>query len=115
MSIKGDETQMITDECRRDSNEKVDRAKRYMQIKEVLKGHELTAKEVAVELFNKNYIPSTERNYSAPRLTELEKRYRVVMVVGRKKCSYTGKQVAVYKLIDDDHLWEQLKIDLRKG
>ena len=33
-----------------------------------------TAKEIAVELFELGIIPSSERNYTAPRLTELEKR-----------------------------------------
>lgn len=57
-----------------------------------------TAKEIAVELFELGYIPSTERNYVQPRLTELCKK-GVVKVVGKKKCDYTGKTVAVYERI----------------
>ena len=59
-----------------------------------------TAKEIAVELFDIGIIPSTERNYTAPRLTELEKR-GIVKVVGKKKCKYTGKMVAVYERVDN--------------
>lgn len=57
-----------------------------------------TAKEIAVELFELGYIPSTERNYVAPRLTELEKK-GVVKATRKKKCKYTGKTVAVYERI----------------
>lgn len=58
-----------------------------------------TAKEIAVELFELGYIPSTERNYVQPRLTELCKK-GIVKVVGKKKCDYTGKTVAVYERTD---------------
>ena len=52
-----------------------------------------TAKEIAVEL------STADRNTTAPRLTELEKR-GIVKVIGKKKCDWTGKQVAVYKKIN---------------
>lgn len=57
-----------------------------------------TAKEIAVELFEIGVIPSTERNYTAPRLTELEK-MGYVKAVDKKKCEYTGKTVAVYERV----------------
>lgn len=69
---------------------------RYQQILEILKNREMTAKEIAVEMFDLGLIPSTERNYTAPRLTELTK-YGFVKVIGKKKCNWTGKQVAIYK------------------
>ena len=47
-----------------------------------------TAKELAVELFELGFIPSTERNYTAPRLTELEK-MGFVKAIDKKKCQYT--------------------------
>ena len=50
-----------------------DKAKiRYIQILNRLDKPK-TAKELAVELFELGFIPSTERNYTAPRLTELER------------------------------------------
>lgn len=73
-----------------------DKAKiRYIQILNRL-NEPKTAKELAVELFKLGYIPSTERNYTAPRLTELEK-MGYVKVLDKKKCDYTGKMVAVYQ------------------
>ena len=68
---------------------------RYEQILSRM-GKPKTAKEIAVELFELGYIPSTERNYVQPRLTELCKK-KIVRVVGKKKCNYTGKTVAVYE------------------
>ena len=68
--------------------------KRYEQILNRLDKPK-TAKELAVELFKLGFIPSTERNYTAPRLTELEK-MGFVKVIDKKKCEYTGKKVAVY-------------------
>lgn len=102
---------MITDECRRESNNKVNRVSRYMDIKKVLKGKELTAKEVAIALYRRKFTKSSDRNNAAPRLTELEQMH-LVTVVGSKICQYTGKKVSVYKLVDDIEKWEQLKMEL---
>ena len=71
---------------------------RYEQILERL-NEPKTAKEIAVELFELGIIPSTERNYTAPRLSELEKR-GIVRVIDKKKCQYTGKTVAVYEKVN---------------
>ena len=59
-----------------------------------------TAKEIAVELFELGIIPSSERNYVSPRLTELEQR-GIVRAFKKKKCEYTGKTVAVYERVDN--------------
>ena len=69
--------------------------KRYEQILDRLDKPK-TAKEIAVELFELGFIPSTERNYTAPRLTELEK-MGFVKAIDKKKCQYTGKTVAIYE------------------
>lgn len=71
---------------------------RYEQILDRLMTGVKTAKEVAVELYDLGLIPSTERNYTAPRLTELENKYHLVKVIDKKKCQYTGKTVAVYEI-----------------
>ena len=81
---------------------------RYEQIIDRLMTGEKTAKEIAVELFDLQLIPSTERNYTAPRLTELEQ-MGIVEVVGKKKCSYSGKMVAVYKITQEG--FEQLNMN----
>ena len=96
--IKRDYGEIPTYDTRAESNEEVNRNKRYMQIKEVLKGKELTAKEVAVEMYKLGYIPTNERNFAAPRLTELSIKGDVEPI-GKKKCQYSGKMVAVYKLL----------------
>lgn len=41
-----------------------------------------------------------ERNFSAPRLTELAQK-GVVDVIGKKRCEYTGKTVGVYERISN--------------
>ena len=90
---------MPTLETRAEANESVDREKRYAQIIEILTEHPngRTAKEIAVLMFAKKYTPSSERNFAAPRLTELCKR-GIVEPCGKKKCIYTGKTVAAYRL-----------------
>lgn len=89
-------------ETRAESNETVDREKRYRQILDILDGSDgMTAKEVAVEMHRRNYTPSAERNFSAPRLTELQKAGKVE-AIGKTKCRYTGKTVAVYVLRNEE-------------
>ena len=89
---------MITAETRQMSfNDIQDKTKiRYIQILNRLDKPK-TAKELAVELFDLGFIPSTERNYTAPRLTELEK-MGYVKIVGKTKCEYTEKTVAEYEI-----------------
>lgn len=70
---------------------------RYRQILERLITKPQTAKEIAIELFDLGIIPSSERNYTAPRLTELEY-MNLVKVIGKKKCNITGKNVAIYEI-----------------
>ena len=98
--------EFTTLETRAESHEKVDKQKRYSQIIECLleaeKGQErgLTAKECAVMMMQKGYVPTSERNWCAPRLTELSQN-GVVEPIGKKICSYTGKRVAVYALREE--------------
>ena len=93
-------------ETRAESHEKVDKQKRYSQIIECLceaeKGQErgLTAKECAVMMMQKGYIPSSERNFTSPRLTELGQQ-GIVEPIGKKVCSFTGKKVSVWALRRD--------------
>lgn len=93
---------MITQLTRQISFEdiKPKRKIRYEQILTRLLTGVKTAKEIAVELYEIGLIPSTERNYTAPRLTELEK-MGLVQVINKKKCDYTGKMVAVYQITSE--------------
>lgn len=89
-----------TIECRRESNETVDRQKRYRQIIECLTEiPEMTARELASYMCLKGYIPTAERNYVHPRLNELCQR-GVVEQLGKKVCKVTGKNVTVYGLTE---------------
>ena len=89
---------MITFETRSEANDTVDKKKRYRQILEILQdGKEMTAKEIAVEMCQRGYVPTPERNFAAPRLTELSIK-GLVEPCGKQKCSYTGKTVALYKM-----------------
>lgn len=90
--------QMLTLETRAESYESLDKAQRYAQIIECLKEtKEMTAKEIAVRMMGKGYIPTAERNFTAPRLTEMS-RIGIVEPVGKKMCGYTGRMVSVYAL-----------------
>ncbi|MBQ9659163.1 MAG: hypothetical protein IJV31_10465 [Clostridia bacterium] len=70
---------------------------RYEQILDRLLTGAKTAKEIAIELYDLGFTTSTERNNTAPRLTELEK-MKLVRVIDKKKCEHTGKKVAVYEI-----------------
>lgn len=88
-----------TYDTRGEANETVDRQKRYTQIMEILTDYPLglTAKETAVQMQRRGYTDTTERNASAPRLTELMDMGKVEPI-GKKVCQYTGKKVAVYAI-----------------
>ncbi len=92
--------QVVTLETRADAEKSVDKTKRYQQILSILGDKEMTAKEIAVEMNRRGYAPTAERNLSAPRLHELMNK-RIVEPIGKKRCQYTGKTVAVYKRITE--------------
>lgn len=82
----------------------VEKQKRYSQIIETLKEsiNPLTAKEIAVIMWKKGYIPTSERNYTAPRITELLKDGKLECI-GKKKCEYSNKNVGVFKLREESN------------
>lgn len=86
-------------ENKHDSNKTVDKSLRYRQIKTILRTRKrgLTAKEIAVLMYKNGFTPTDERNFSAPRLTELCEK-GVVEPIGKRLCTYTGKTVTVYAL-----------------
>ena len=88
----------VPHQTRAEANEKVDRQKRYNQIIECLtEKPNQTAKELACSMLAKGYIPYCDRNFTAPRLTELTQK-GVVEPVGKKECKWTHKMVTVYNL-----------------
>ena len=89
---------MITYETRHDSHEKVNKEKRYMQIKSILGESSMTAREVAKELFHRGYTQNEDRNNAAPRLTEMVDRCEIE-IAGKKYDEQTGRKVATYRII----------------
>lgn len=89
----------ITFTTRMLANEEVPRKVRYTQIVKILKANKepMTAKAIAIEMFKKNLIPSDERNFVAPRLTELSRK-GIVEPVDKVYCDYSGKLVCRYQL-----------------
>ena len=92
--------EITTYETRALAEEQVNKLKRYKQIIAILvenNNEPMSAKEIAVEMHKRNYTPTDERNFSAPRITELLKR-GVVDCLGKKKCQYSKKMVGVFNL-----------------
>ena len=56
----------------------------------------MTAKEIANEMYMRGMIPTNERNFTSPRITEMLRDGRIEPV-GKKKCDWTGKTVTVFK------------------
>jgi len=55
-----------------------------------------TASELAYDLYALGFTDSFQRNYTHPRLNELVKD-GVVEIIGKEKCKFTGRKVAVYR------------------
>lgn len=92
-----------TFDTRTEANDRVDREKRYRQIIGIMKMTYplgLTAKQIAVIMHDKGFTPTSERNFAAPRLTELSQK-GFVEPYGKTTCRYTGKKVAVYRLREE--------------
>ena len=67
--------EFTTLETRHDSHETVDKHRRYQQILQCLREYgPMTAKECAERMRQKGYIPTNERNYVSPRMTEMTDR-----------------------------------------
>lgn len=104
-----------TFETRAEAHESIDKNTRYKQILECFEREKqyaamvpdyemgLTAKRIAVIMYKKGYIPTAERNFTAPRLTELCQ-MGIVEPVGKKMCGYTGKKVTAYGLVNKEGL-----------
>lgn len=86
----------ITLENRNFAELEVDKNLRYSQILECLGDKEMTAKEIANEMYMRGMIPTNERNFTSPRITEMLRDGRIEPV-GKKKCDWTGKTVTVFK------------------
>ena len=100
---------MITKETRAESLNELDKTKRYEEIRYALKNEAngLTARELAKKL------GSEERNYVAPRLTELTRKNEV-KVISKRYDKKTKRNVAVYAL-NDKKYYEQKSEKIEKA
>ncbi|MDD4494683.1 MAG: DNA gyrase [Eubacteriales bacterium] len=91
----------ITTENRRESYEAImpTLTKRQQTVLLILQEcGDLTAQETATELHRRDITPTDERNFSAPRLTELADK-GLVTAVGKKICDKTGRRVTVWSTV----------------
>jgi len=94
----------ITKETRRESYHTVllTLTERHKAVLRILKEWgDLTAQEVATVLQLEGITPTDERNFSAPRLTELADK-GLVRAVGKKICGKTGRKVTVWSLREQE-------------
>ena len=100
----------ITRETRREGYESVlnKRTIRAELILEILDNGPMTASEIVKELLDRGVIKYYNRNFVAPRLTELKEEGRVE-VIGKRPCIMSGKNVAVWQRVET----EQLKIKIK--
>ena len=70
--------------------------KRAQLILKALGNKEMTVSEITQDLWQRGAIPYYNRNFVAPRLTEL-KEQGLVETCGRRKALYTGTTEAVWK------------------
>lgn len=87
-----------TQTTRRESLEKINRKKKQEQVLKCLGDKEMTAREVALEMYRRGYATTKERNEAAPRLTELFQ-LRKICIVAKKKDTLTNSSVVVYKKV----------------
>lgn len=92
-------TNPILKSTQKESELLVDKDIRIFQVIEILDNSKepMSAKEIAVKMCRLGYTPTDERNFSAPRITELMKK-GIVECVDKKICQYTGKPVGLFRL-----------------
>ena len=91
----------ITKETRRESYYTVltTLTERHKAVLTILKEcGDMTAQEIATELYKRGITPNDERNFAAPRLTELADK-ELVQAVGKKICSKTGRSVTIWSAL----------------
>ena len=93
---------MYTHETRGKAYEEIkpNRQRRYYQIIEILEYYDqpMTAKEIAVKMYNRGYTLNMDRNNSSPRITELVNR-GIVRECGKMVCKFSGKTVTTFELV----------------
>ena len=88
----------VTKETRCESYEAVKPSiiRRQVTILDILGDSEMTASEIAEILYIKGFTPFYERNFAAPRLTELKASGKVE-AIGKRLCEKIGRKNSVWK------------------
>lgn len=91
---------VISEENRREANEKVDKTKREIQVLKILKEDgELTPKQIARRMAYRGYTTEIDYNKARPRLTKLLEN-REVCIVGKELDIETNCKEAVYVITE---------------
>lgn len=90
----------ISEETRREANEKVNKSKREIQVLQILTEYkELTAKQVARYMAYRGYTKEIDYNHARPRLTNLLEK-RQVCIVGKELDTETKCKEVVYQITE---------------
>ena len=90
----------MSEETRREANEKVNKSKREIQVLQILTEYkELTAKQVARYMAYRGYTKEIDYNHARPRLTNLLEK-RQVCIVGKELDTETNCKEVVYQITD---------------
>ena len=92
-------TSKTTEETRRESHIKTNKQALTVEVIKVLDGRQLTAREIAVEMYNDGLLPYPARAVVQPRITELVQDGKVE-AVGKKLDEETQRLVAIYRVVE---------------
>lgn len=91
-------TSAITKATRQESHESTNKQPLEQLVLDTLLGRELTAREVAAEMYARGLLPYPERAIIQPRITELVVAGKII-ATGKKLDTVTSRKVAVYKVV----------------
>ena len=90
----------MSEETRREANEKVDKTKREIQVLQILSEYkELTAKQIARYMAYRRYTKEIDYNHARPRLTSLLEK-RQVCIVGKELDTETHCKEVIYQITE---------------
>ena len=90
----------MSEETRREANEKVEKTKREIQVLKILSEYkELTAKQIARYMAYRNYTKEIDYNHARPRLTSLLEK-RQVCIVGKELDTETHCKEVIYQITE---------------
>lgn len=91
-------TSKTTKATRIESYTKTEKQPKRQQVLDVLSGKQLTAREIAVEMYETGVLPYPARAIIQPRITELVEA-GTIEAIGKKWDRETERNVAVYKVV----------------